>query len=81
MTETRIASSDLEPGLSAGEAASKELTKEPDTGHLEERIRQAAYARYVQRGEEPGHALEDWLAAEAELTASAGQEPSDRNSS
>ena len=30
----------------------------------EERIRQAAYARYEHRGSEPGHAEEDWLDAE-----------------
>lgn len=27
-------------------------------------IREAAYYRYLQRGCEPGHELEDWLAAE-----------------
>lgn len=30
-------------------------------------IREAAYSRYVQRAYEPGHALDDWLAAEAEI--------------
>jgi hypothetical protein len=29
------------------------------------RIAEAAYARYEQRGREDGHALEDWLQAEA----------------
>ncbi len=36
----------------------------------EERIRAAAYARYEARGREPGHEVEDWLAAEAALSAS-----------
>lgn len=41
-------------------------------GHfsLEERetlIREAAYYHYEQRGYAPGHDVEDWLAAEAEL--------------
>jgi Protein of unknown function (DUF2934) len=30
-------------------------------------IGEAAYYRYVQRGFDPGHDLEDWLAAEAEF--------------
>lgn len=37
---------------------------------LEEReamIREAAYYRYLERGCAPGHDLDDWLAAEAEL--------------
>lgn len=33
----------------------------------EEMIREAAYYRYVQRGYTPGHELDDWLEAEAEL--------------
>lgn len=33
----------------------------------EEMIREAAYFRYVQRDLVPGHDLDDWLAAEAEL--------------
>lgn len=35
---------------------------------LEDRIRVRAYELYEQRGKAPGHALEDWLRAEAELT-------------
>lgn len=34
-----------------------------------EKIRQRAYERFVARGREPGRALEDWIAAEAELAA------------
>lgn len=33
----------------------------------EHMVREAAYFRYLQRGLEPGHDLDDWLAAEAEL--------------
>lgn len=33
----------------------------------EERIREAAYNRYADRGYEHGHDLEDWLEAEAEI--------------
>jgi Protein of unknown function (DUF2934) len=35
---------------------------------IEDRIRLRAYELYEQRGKYPGHALEDWLQAEAELT-------------
>ena len=34
---------------------------------LEQSIRQRAYELYVERGMVHGHALEDWLQAEAEL--------------
>lgn len=59
---------------------------------LEERenmIRDAAYFKYLQRGGESGHELEDWLAAEAEITHGSayasewtvGQEPETQQSS
>ena len=35
-----------------------------------DRIAERAYELYVSRGREGGHELEDWLAAERELTAS-----------
>ena len=35
---------------------------------IEERIRLRAYELYEQRGRRDGHAVEDWLRAEAELT-------------
>jgi Protein of unknown function (DUF2934) len=34
----------------------------------EENIRHRAYEIYLERGGEPGHALEDWLQAEREFT-------------
>jgi hypothetical protein len=36
-----------------------------------EAIAKRAYELYLQRGSVPGYELEDWLAAEAELTAAA----------
>jgi hypothetical protein len=36
---------------------------------LEGLIRQRAYELYLERGERPGSALEDWLRAEAEACA------------
>jgi hypothetical protein len=35
----------------------------------EEEIRRRAYALYEQRGREDGHDVDDWLRAEAEVTA------------
>jgi hypothetical protein len=46
-------------------------SSEPETGHapeqLQERIRQRAFELYELRGEEDGHALDDWLEAESEV--------------
>lgn len=44
-------------------SAAARSTPEP----RESRIRKAAYARWENRGRAPGHALDDWLAAEADL--------------
>jgi len=38
---------------------------------VEEELRRRAYALYEQRGREDGHDMDDWLRAEAELTAQA----------
>jgi hypothetical protein len=48
----------------------KTLFRQLDAGsyELEERIRVRAYQLYEQRGKREGHALDDWLQAEAELT-------------
>jgi len=40
-----------------------------EAAHRQSLIAQAAYFRAQQRGFEPGHELEDWLAAEKELTS------------
>ena len=40
----------------------------------DEQIRERAYELYLQRGGEPGQEIEDWLAAERELTELAGAE-------
>ena len=34
---------------------------------IEEQIRQRAYELYLERGEQPGSEIEDWLQAEVEL--------------
>ena len=43
------------------------LPKAPPEPIFEQAIRQRAYELYVKRGMAPGHALDDWLEAEAEL--------------
>lgn len=49
----------------AAPAPAKERSKEMLS--LEERIRQRAYELYVQRGNESGSELDDWLQAEEEI--------------
>jgi len=44
---------------------------------LEQAIRQRAYELYVARSKTPGHALDDWLQAEAEFVL--GHSTSDSN--
>ena len=43
---------------------SRAIPREPIMEHA---IRLRAYELYVQRGRSEGHAIDDWLAAEAEL--------------
>jgi Protein of unknown function (DUF2934) len=52
----------------------KTLFRQLDAGcyELEERIRVRAYELYEKRGKRDGHALHDWLQAEAELTERKG---------
>jgi hypothetical protein len=56
------------PAAEAPEAGETPQTTGTGTssGDREERIRQAAFRRYLERGGAPGGELEDWLAAEAE---------------
>ena len=51
-------------------------TRQPEP-MLEQAIRQRADELYVARGRSPGHALDDWLEAEAELVH--GHSTSDSN--
>ena len=43
------------------------LPSAPPEPMIERAIRQRAYELYIKRGMAPGHALDDWLQAEAEL--------------
>ena len=58
----------------AAPARAKQPTVDPDDLPLEERIRQRAYELYVQRGNESGSEIEDWLGAEDEIQNMAEQE-------
>jgi hypothetical protein len=51
----------------AAPARAKKPTVDPDDVPLEERVRQRAYELYVQRGNESGSEIEDWLSAEDEI--------------
>jgi len=46
---------------------------------LEERVRQRAHEIYVQRGEQFGSEIEDWLQAEQEILAAEEQKQSARS--
>ena len=39
----------------------------PEQQPVREQIEERAYYRYLERGRSDGHALDDWLTAEAEL--------------
>lgn len=54
--------------------------KAADASPPQEAIAKRAYELYLQRGSVPGYEVEDWLQAEAELTAAAanGTRPRDR---
>jgi hypothetical protein len=43
--------------------------------NLEQRIRQRAYELYLQRGQEEGHAEQDWLNAEQEILSNTKSQP------
>jgi hypothetical protein len=36
---------------------------------LQQKIQQRAYDLFIERGSKPGHAMEDWVRAEKEITA------------
>jgi hypothetical protein len=70
-TTTKATASSKTPTRAAAPRTGKELT--PDArveltrDELNKLISEAAYFRAKQRGFEPGHELEDWIQAEAEV--------------
>jgi hypothetical protein len=69
----RGAAGEARPATPAKSSPAPVLPAGPDD-KLEARIREAAYYRYLTRGAEIGHEMEDWLQAEAELLES-GEAP------
>jgi hypothetical protein len=57
----------------AARATVKPKKQEPKSDHPEEQIRQRAYEIYLQRGDQAGSALGDWLQAETEITQTVEQ--------
>lgn len=67
-------------GESAGAKARNDarLRTDVSSAQREQMVREAAYYQYVRRGFVPGHDLDDWLAAEAELfSGPAGAAPAE----
>ncbi len=57
----------MKPFFGTANSDPKEVAVIPMNSGLEENIRCRAYELYEQRGREDGHAVDDWLRAEAEL--------------
>lgn len=55
------------PGVRDGATRAGPGSQRPDGEDRERMIREAAYLRFIARGCEDGHAVDDWLAAEAEM--------------
>jgi hypothetical protein len=49
-----------------------------ETLATEERVRQRAYELYVDRGNESGSEIDDWLQAEEEILLSQGQQENEK---
>jgi hypothetical protein len=61
--------------ISSGGTETRRTTSDADD--RERRIREAAYLRAQERGFQPGHELEDWLAAEQEVDRASRPSPRD----
>jgi len=55
-----------EPQAASPQEAETGVASAPNSERYEE-IRRRAYEIYLERGEQPGHELDDWLQAEREL--------------
>jgi hypothetical protein len=70
--ETNMSSKPKASGRVEAEQPSQEVVGEERSVINSERaqeIRRRAYELYLERGEEPGHDLEDWLQAEREVAS------------
>jgi Protein of unknown function (DUF2934) len=59
-----------EPQATSTQAAGTGVASVPNPERYKE-IRRRAYENYLERGEQPGHELDDWLQAERELECGA----------
>lgn len=57
-------------------AATRRTAASPNGEDRDDMIRRTAYAFYEARGRIDGHALEDWLQAQAQIEQSSGSGPS-----
>jgi hypothetical protein len=70
--ETNMSSKPKASGSVEAKQPSQEVAGEERSvinSEREQEIRRRAYELYLERGEEPGHDLEDWLQAERELAS------------
>jgi hypothetical protein len=58
----------MKSSLQDPKVIAKQQPPEPLAVSLEQKIRDRAYELYEQRGRGDGHAVEDWVQAESELT-------------
>ena len=61
------------PGTARAKERPRAKERLKETLSLEERIRRRAYELYVQRGNQSGSELDDWLQAEEEMRAATEQ--------
>ncbi len=74
-----VASAIAEAAADEEACASPNAKRLDSAGYLAEEIQRRAWERYLLRGCEDGHDLEDWLEAERELTELWKQAPPDRS--
>jgi hypothetical protein len=81
-TAARTAAKKVAPGkVAPGKVATAQRPPKPSPSvpvDRESLVRMAAYLRAERRGFAPGYEIEDWLAAEAEVSAPQGARPAAR---
>ncbi len=71
--ESKPATTSKAHGRSRATAPRRKASVSPDGEDRDEAIRLAAYAFYEARGRTDGHALDDWLKAQAAVDQSTGR--------
>jgi len=67
-TSTVKAKADKVDKTTRAPKVSRARTSDPVTTPARDEVAQRAYERFIERGQQHGHDLEDWLSAEHELT-------------